>query len=116
MSCKRMLRGYRYLPAANLSTTLKSPGTLLEIAGFCQRHELHLISDEIYANSTFVNPSFPDAEPFTSLLSLDMVNVIAPERVHVLYGMSKDFCANGLRLGAIHTRNIPLHEAMLSIK
>jgi len=25
--------------------------------------------------------------------------------VHVVYGASKDFCANGMRLGVVHTRN-----------
>ncbi|CAH0054584.1 unnamed protein product [Clonostachys solani] len=92
-----------------------STRTLQEIARFCQLHEMHLISDEIYANSTFRNPSCLDAEPFRSLLSIDLASLIHPERVHVLYGMSKDFCANGLRLGAVHTRNAALREAMATL-
>jgi hypothetical protein len=43
----------------------------------------------------------PDAEPFTSMLSIDLDREVGPgfdkERVHVVYGMSKDFCANGFR-------------------
>ncbi|KAH6674659.1 pyridoxal phosphate-dependent transferase [Halenospora varia] len=64
--------------------------TLQEIARFYQRHDLHLISDEIYANSTFRNSNFPFAEP-------------------------KDFCANELRLGVLQTRNIDLLSSMSSI-
>ncbi|KAL2164912.1 hypothetical protein VTH06DRAFT_208 [Thermothelomyces fergusii] len=76
-----------------------------EIAGFCGRHGLHLISDEIYANSVFENPQGPSPVPFTSVLALDLDDRIDPNLVHVVYGASKDFCANGLRLGMLHTRN-----------
>lgn len=33
-----------------------------------------------------------------------------------MYGMSKDFCANGVRLGVLQTRNEDLLEAVASIK
>ncbi|KAH8586954.1 putative aminotransferase class I and II family protein [Bisporella sp. PMI_857] len=89
--------------------------TLQAIARFCQQHNLHLISDEIYANSTFKNASFPSAEPYRSFLSIELENLIDPKQLHVLYGMSKDFCANGLRLGVLQTRNIDLYEAVSSI-
>lgn len=82
---------------------------------FCQHHSLHLISDEIYAMSTFSNPSNPDAAPFRSILSIPNNGLIDPNLVHVLYGMSKDFSANGLRLGLIISKNKPLHHAMSSI-
>eukprot|EP00775_Hariotina_reticulata_P007424 gene7424-7633_t len=32
--------------------------------------------------------------------------------VHVVYGMSKDFCASGLRIGCLHTRNSGLAGAV----
>jgi aspartate/methionine/tyrosine aminotransferase len=98
-------------------TTLSKPvDTLKEIARFCSRHNLHLISDEIYANSTFINPFFPEAIRFRSILSTDMEGIMDTKLIHVIYGMSKDFCANGLRLGVIQTRNNDLHEAASSIK
>ena len=51
---------------------------------FCEEKDLHLVSDEIYALSTYSHPGmlsvdravlisdFKDAEGFTSLLSLDV--------------------------------------------
>jgi aspartate/methionine/tyrosine aminotransferase len=62
--------------------------TLKAIARFCQKHSLHLISDEVYASCVFETDD-PDAVPFTSILSLDLVGLIDPNLVHVLYGFSK---------------------------
>lgn len=91
------------------------PATIKAIASFCTKHDLHYLSDEIYANSTFDNPAYPEATPFHSVLSQDLDYVIQPERIHVLYGAAKDFCANGLRLGAFYTRNTAVRRAMVSI-
>lgn len=70
------------------------------------------------------------AQPFRSLLSLDTAELIDPQRLHILYGMSKvrqtaafqrcrnakerkqDFAAAGLRLGCLITQNAPLRKAM----
>jgi aspartate/methionine/tyrosine aminotransferase len=89
---------------------------LKEIARFCGQHKLHLISDEIYAKSEFENPKAPAAVPFTSILSLDLADRIDSQLVHVAYGASKDFCANGLRLGMLHTRNQGLLAAIAGTK
>jgi 1-aminocyclopropane-1-carboxylate synthase len=55
---------------------------------FCQRHRIHLISDELYALSVF-DTEDADAIPFTSVLSFDTTELIDPDYLHVLYGMSK---------------------------
>ncbi|KAH8427668.1 pyridoxal phosphate-dependent aminotransferase [Aspergillus melleus] len=68
---------------------------------FCQKHNLHLIADEIYALSTWKNPDFPDAPSFTSVLSVKKEGLIDPSLVHALWGMSKDFGSNGIRLGCV---------------
>ncbi|EAA65386.1 hypothetical protein AN0744.2 [Aspergillus nidulans FGSC A4] len=93
------------------------PETIEEFILFCAAHRLHLISDEIYAHSVFKNPALPNATPFVSILSLNLVNshTIDPTMIHVLYGASKDFCANGLRLGIVCTRNQGIIRAMSSI-
>jgi aspartate/methionine/tyrosine aminotransferase len=62
--------------------------TLKHIARFCDRHRLHLISDEVYASCVF-DTGDPEAVPFTSILSLDLKGLIDPNLVHVLYGFSK---------------------------
>lgn len=71
---------------------------------FCQKHQIHLISDEIYACSVF-DSGEANAIPYTPVLSIDTEGLIDPELIHVEYGMSKDFGASGLRLGAVVTRN-----------
>ncbi len=62
---------------------------LLEYMRLCQKYNLHLISDEIYALSVWDNPRAPDAPKFTSVLSIDASGIIDPSLVHVLWGMSK---------------------------
>ncbi|OJI97000.1 hypothetical protein ASPVEDRAFT_122161 [Aspergillus versicolor CBS 583.65] len=76
----------------------------------CQARRMHLISDEIYALSVWenrvddTNTKVPTT-PFESLLSRDTSGLIDPDLVHVLWGMSKDFGANGLRVGAVITQS-----------
>jgi aspartate/methionine/tyrosine aminotransferase len=49
---------------------------------------------------------------FKFLLSRDTTDLINPDLVHVLWGMSKDFGANGLRVGAIISQsNVDFHVA-----
>ncbi|KAM5377331.1 hypothetical protein ACJZ2D_005150 [Fusarium nematophilum] len=83
---------------------------LVKIMQFCQKHRLHLLSDEIYACSVF--DSGEEAVPFTSILSINSAGLIDPELLHVTYGLSKDFGAAGLRLGAIITRSRPVLRAI----
>jgi 1-aminocyclopropane-1-carboxylate synthase len=77
--------------------------TLVAYARFCEKHNLHLVSDEIYALTQFENPDIKDEEhvPFTSILAVDVLEEAGcnPARVHVLYGAAKDFGMNGARLG-----------------
>jgi 1-aminocyclopropane-1-carboxylate synthase len=57
----------------------------------CQRYQIHLVSDEIYALSVWENRDHTDAVKFTSVLSIDLTDVIDPSLVHVLWGMSKAY-------------------------
>lgn len=77
--------------------------TILAYARFCQKHDLHLISDEVYAYSVFPTADNPSPEPFVSVFSIDFEKEAQcdPARVHVLYGASKDFCCNGFRAAAL---------------
>lgn len=89
---------------------------LLALMRLCQKHQVHLICDEIYALSTFTNTVDQGVEiaPFESVLSINTAGVIDPALVHVIWGISKDFGANGLRLGAIISQNNPgLHRALV---
>jgi aspartate/methionine/tyrosine aminotransferase len=84
----------------------------VEAARFCASNDVHLISNEIYAKSVFDAKRNPPLPVFTSILSLDLEGVIDANLVHVVYGASKDFCANGLRLGALQTRNVGVLESV----
>ncbi|KAF9691887.1 hypothetical protein EKO04_009975 [Ascochyta lentis] len=78
--------------------------TLIALLHLCQKYKIHLISDEIYALTVWentVDEAGPAPVPFESVLSIDPTDIIDPSLIHVLWGMSKDFGANGLRFGAI---------------
>ncbi|KZT26998.1 PLP-dependent transferase [Neolentinus lepideus HHB14362 ss-1] len=86
--------------------------TLLAYCEFVERWNLHLLCDEIYALSQFANKEKERAgtkRDFVSMLNVDVRRETGcdPARVHVLYGMSKDFGANGLRLGVFVTQHNP---------
>ncbi|GKZ21050.1 hypothetical protein AbraCBS73388_006699 [Aspergillus brasiliensis] len=88
--------------------------TLTEILKFCNKHQLHLISDEVYASCIF-DSGDPSAVPFTSILSLSTPELINPDLVHLLYGFSKDFASGGLHLGFLVTQNKPLRQSCNAI-
>ena len=82
---------------------------------WARARRIHLISDEIYANSVFA----PGAA-FTSVAKL--CHAQGPEDaaylgqyVHVAYGLSKDFGLNGLRVGVLFSHNAPLVNAFAGL-
>ncbi|KAI1613793.1 1-aminocyclopropane-1-carboxylate synthase [Exophiala viscosa] len=84
----------------------------------CQRYQIHLVSDEIYAFSVWKNER--DAAPapvdFVSALSIPLDSIMDPALLHVLWGVSKDFGANGLRVGfVISQHNEAFRQALLSV-
>ncbi|KAL4733013.1 pyridoxal phosphate-dependent transferase [Aspergillus similis] len=88
-------------------------GTVDGLMRLCQSRQMHLISDEIYALSVWENRVERDVpfEPFGSLLAMDTTGLIDAHLVHVLWGMSKDFGANGLRVGAVISQGKELNIA-----
>ncbi|KAI4128801.1 MAG: hypothetical protein LQ338_002553 [Usnochroma carphineum] len=86
---------------------LASVDTLKAYMRFCQKYHIHYISDEVYAMSIYSTPSNASAVPFTSALAIDTTGLIDANRVHILYGMSKDFSSNGLRAGVLISQNNP---------
>lgn len=89
--------------------TLYPEATLKELLVWALKKGLHVLSDEIYANSKFgaSTTEFVSMEKVASnaikegLLSAEEV----AERLHTAYGMSKDFGMNGFRVGCLHTKN-----------
>ncbi|XP_036391259.1 1-aminocyclopropane-1-carboxylate synthase-like protein 1 [Megalops cyprinoides] len=65
---------------------------------FAKQHELHAIVDEVYMLTVF-----DESAVFRSVLSFSRLP--DPQRTHVLWGISKDFAAAGLRLGTVYSEN-----------
>ena len=86
--------------------------TLVEIMRFCQKNKIHLFSDEIYAMSVYDSLEDELAVPFESVLSFDSSEYISPDYLHMLYAMSKDLGAGGLRVGCLVSGNRELRTAM----
>ncbi|KAH6976846.1 1-aminocyclopropane-1-carboxylate synthase [Ilyonectria destructans] len=82
--------------------------TIVRLMQLCQKYQIHLVSDEIYALSVW-----GQGERFYSCLSIDTTDIIDPSLVHIVWGTSKDFGANGLRVGAVISQhNRDLHAAI----
>ncbi|KAM3501178.1 hypothetical protein MY11210_009412 [Beauveria gryllotalpidicola] len=88
--------------------------TLVELMKLCQRHQIHLISDEVYACSVFPSDD-PAAVPFTSILSIDPRGLLDADLLHVEYGFAKDFASGGMKLGALVSRSQPVLHAVDSL-
>ncbi|KAF5717316.1 1-aminocyclopropane-1-carboxylate synthase [Fusarium globosum] len=82
-----------------------TPEVLKAYMQFCQKHNLHLISDEVYALSVWKNPEAPGAPDFTSALAINPDGLIDGGLLHILWGMGKDFGSCGLRIGCLISRN-----------
>lgn len=67
--------------------------------------------DEIYALSVFDVPD-SKATKFHSISTFDTDQYIHADYVHLMYGMSKDTAAGGIRSGCLYTRNADLRQAM----
>jgi len=94
--------------------TLYPEATLKELLLWAVNRRLHVLSDEIYANSKFG----ASVNEFVSMEKVAKNAVVegllsaedCAEFVHTAYGMSKDFGMNGFRVGCLHTKNKDLLE------
>lgn len=77
--------------------------TIVALAGFAAKHDLHLVMDEIYARSVFETKDVPKPTQFDSILRIDVKKEagLDPSRVHVITSASKDFSINGFRIGIL---------------
>ena len=85
-------------------------------------NDMHVVVDEVYASSVFGTHAVDDlsgdtrVNPFVSVMvsetNLAAFEETAKTRLHVVYGLSKDFCASGYRVGVLRTRNEGVLRAM----
>jgi len=90
------------------------PAVVRECIEWGREHEIHIVSDEIYAGSVYrESATITDGPTFESALSIAAEQQsdskgdglgIGPY-VHFVYALSKDFCLSGLRVGAAYSEN-----------
>lgn len=91
--------------------TVRSVDEIRGVMAWVKAKGMHLVSDEIYALSVY------DGEPFVSTAQLCHASnpssaAYLGDHVHILWGMSKDFCASGLRVGILFSHNEALLKAL----
>lgn len=96
---------------ANPTGITMYPSTIRSLVEFVFANNMHLISDEIYANSIF---NRDDAQNFRPAIAIakEVDQQKARMLVHTLSGVSKDMCASGFRCGFMHTHNPSLLQAL----
>jgi 1-aminocyclopropane-1-carboxylate synthase len=85
--------------------------TIVEIMRLCQHHRIHLFCDEIYGMSVYETDS-NFSVPFESVISFDSSKYLSPDYLHMMYAMSKDLGAGGLRVGCLVSGNQELRMAV----
>jgi aspartate/methionine/tyrosine aminotransferase len=108
-SAASKVRGILFCNPHNPSGHIARPEVVDLLLQYCEEAEIHFISDEIYALSTFETPGNisnasrkifqSPATNFVSVLHRDLGGLgVCPSRVHQVYSISKDLGCSGLRL------------------
>lgn len=87
----------------NPTGTVYTADEMARLGAFAERHDLYLISDEVYREFAYGDT------PVSSALGLPQ----ADERVIIIDSVSKRFSACGARVGAVISRNEPLSQAFM---
>ncbi|KAM7236094.1 hypothetical protein CapIbe_013280 [Capra ibex] len=101
----KKVRGLVLINPQNPLGDVYSQDSMMEYLEFAKKYNLHVIVDEMYMLSVF-----DEAITFHSVLS--MKSLPDPNKTHVIWGASKDFCISGFRFGALYTHNREVASAM----
>lgn len=81
--------------------------TIRAIVSWARARSLHIVFDEVYALSVY-----DKCRSFTSVVTA-LDNELRDD-VHVVWSLSKDFCASGMRVGVLYTQNKAILSAISS--
>ncbi|MFI1380254.1 pyridoxal phosphate-dependent aminotransferase [Embleya sp. NPDC020886] len=79
---------------------------LEDICRWALDRQMHIVSDEIYSHAQSTGK-----DAFTSVLSLDAY-ATAPDRIHLVYGLTKDFGLSGFRIGFLVSKSNDVRRVM----